>query len=214
MMAIVAKPQRHVSPRLINAMMVGITRCISEVRRTSECEVYQDEAWGNDYTDTQMMSDESMHQENLFGRPDVPEALELRDAMSQQGDARDQDAKEPNIVLEDYSDNGALDDDDKHCEAVESECSIVDETIRPSPLKMRTRSKTRPSFVIPDATICSDVEDDEPRPRQRKRNLAITTPLRAGGTAKYFRRNSTQFPSIASKTLTARKSRAGKKATK
>ena len=159
-----------------------------------------------------MMTDESMHQENLFGRPDVQEALELRDAMSQQGDARDQEV--PDIELGGYSDDGASDDDDKHCEAVESECSIVDETVRSSPMKMRTRSKARRVYVEPEAIMCSDVEDDEPRPRQRKRNPAITTPLRAGGTSKYFRRNSNQFPSIASKTLAARKSRAGKKGTK
>ena len=162
-----------------------------------------------------MMTDESMHQENLFGgRPDVHEALELRDAMSQQGDARDQVAEEPNIVLEDYSDDGVSDEDDKHCETVESECSIVDETIRTSPMKMRTRSKARRTLVIPDPDICSDVEDDEPRPRQRKRNPAIKTPLRAGGNSKYFRRNSNQFPSIASKTLAVRKTRAGKKGAK
>ena len=161
------------------------------------------------------MSDESMQQENLFAEPDVQKALELRDVMSQQGDAREyQVTEEPNIELGAYSDDGASDDDDKHCEAVESECSIVDETVRPSPMKMRTRSKARRVYVEPEAIMCSDVEDDEPRPRQRKRNPAITTPLRAGGTSKYFRRNSNQFPSIASKTLAARKSRAGKKGTK
>ena len=89
-----------------------------------------------------------------------------------------------------------------------------DETVRPSLMKMRTRSKARRVYVEPEAIMCSDVEDDEPRPRQRKRNPAITTPLRAGGTSKYFRRNSNQFPSIASKTLAARKSRAGKKGIK
>ena len=37
-MVIVAKP-KHVSPRLINAMMVGITRSNSDSRRISECDV-------------------------------------------------------------------------------------------------------------------------------------------------------------------------------
>ena len=210
-MAIVAKPTKHVSPRLINAMMVGITRRKSEVRRTSECDEYQDQAWGTDEIDAQMMSDESMHQENLFGEPDVQKTLELRDVMSQKGGAHEyQETEEPNIKLGPYSDDGASDDDDKYCAAVESECSIVDETVRPSPMKMRTRSKARRAYVEPEAIMCSDVEDDKPRPRQRKRNLAIATPLRAGGNSKYFRRNSNQFPSIASKTLAARKSRAGK----
>ena len=214
MMAIVAKPKKHVSPRLINAKMVGITRSTSEIRRTSECEAYPDQAWGNDDTYTQMMSDESMQQENLFAEPDVQKALELRDVMSQQGDAHDQITEEPNIELGAYSDDGASDDDDKHCDAVESECSIVDETVRSSPMMMRTRSKARRVYVEPEAIMCSDVEDNEPRPRQRKRNPAITTPLRAGGTSKYFRRNSNQFPSIASKALAARKSRTGSKGTK
>ena len=51
-------------------------------------------------------------------------------------------------------------------------------------MKMRTRSKARRSFVIPDPNICSDIEDDEPCPRQRKRNHAIATMPRAGGTSK------------------------------
>ena len=118
-MAIVAKPQKHVSPRLINAMMVGITRSNSESRRISECDAYEDQSWGNDEVEAQMMTDESMHQENLFGRPDVQEALKLRDAMSQQGDARDQVTEEPNVVLGDYSDKDASDNDDEHCETVE-----------------------------------------------------------------------------------------------
>ena len=97
------------------------------------------------------------------------------------------------------------------CAAVESECSIVDETVRASPIKMRTRSKARQSYVIPYANVCSDVEDDEPHRRQRKRNPTIATMPRAGGTSKFFRRNSNQFPCVASKALAARKSRAGTK---
>ena len=100
--------------------------------------------------------------------------------MSQQDNAQeDQEAKEPDINFGSYSNDCASDDDDKHCEAVESECSIVDETVRPSPMKMRTRSKARRAFVEPDPVMCSDVEDDEPRPRQRKRNPA-TAKSRAG----------------------------------
>ena len=94
----------------------------------------------------------------------------------------------------------------------ESEEEIVDETIRQSPTKMRTRSKSSKQ-VLPEPVICFDTEDDE-YPRQRKRTLAIATPLRAGGTSKYFRRNSNQFPSIASKKFAARKAQAGKKGCK
>ena len=78
MMAIVAKPKKHVSSRLINAMMVGLTRRNSESRRISECDAYQDKSWGNDEVEAQMMTDESMQQENLFAEPDVQKALELR----------------------------------------------------------------------------------------------------------------------------------------
>ena len=67
--------------------------------------------------------------------------------------------------LEACSNDSASDKDGDECEAVESECSIVDETVRPSPIKMRTRSKARPKMVIPDSLKCSDLEDDEPPPR-------------------------------------------------
>ena len=135
--------------------------------------------------------------------------------MDPQGDAReDQLAEDSTPELEACSNDSASDKDGDECEAVESECSIVDETVRPSPMKMRTRSKALPNIVVPDSLMCSDPEDDEPPLRQRKRNHTIATPLRAGGTSKYFRRNSNQFPSIASKTLAARKARVCKKGTK
>ena len=217
MMAIVAKPKKHVSPRLINAMMVGITRRNSEFHRTSECDAFVDRVPGNDDINASMSADESM-QQDLFGEQNVQKTLELRDVMSQQGDAQeDQQAEEPNHDLGPYSHDSASDKDDNDSAAVESECSccsIVDETVRPSPMKMRTRSKARRAYVEPEPVMCSDSEDDEPCPRQRKRNHAIATPLRAGGTSKYFRSNSNKFPSIASKTFGARKSRAGKKGTK
>ena len=82
--------------------------------------------------------------------------------------------------LEPYSDDGASDNDEQEHARTESEDEIVDESLRPSPTKMRTRSKTRKP-VIPEAIMCSDTqEDEEPRPRQRKRNNVVGTPLRAG----------------------------------
>ena len=137
--------------------------------------------------------------------------------MSQQGDAQeDQQAEAPDYELGTYSNDGASDKDDNDGAAVESDCSIVDETGRPSPMKLRTRSKAILAYhdVEPEPVMCSDTEDDDPCPRQRKRNHAIATPLRAGVTSKYFRRNSNKFPSIASKTFAARKTRAGEKSTK
>ena len=135
--------------------------------------------------------------------------------MDQQGSAQNDQQDEDSIPrLEPYTNDSASDSDGDEYAAVESECSIVDETVRPGPMKMRTRSKARPSYVIPDADICSDVEDDEPRPRQRKRNTATATMPRAGGTSKFFRRNSNQFTCVASKALAARKTRAGPKSRK
>ena len=146
-------------------------------------------------------------QEDLIGDQYVQKTLEPRDAMDQQGDAReDQQAEELIHELGQYSNDSASDNDGNECAAVESECSIVDETVRASPIKMRTRSKARQSFVIPDVNMCSDVEDNEPRPRQRKRNPAIATMPRAGGTSKFSRRNSNRFPCVDSKALAARKS--------
>ena len=169
---------------------------------------------GDDVIDAQMSFNESVPEE-LFGDQYVQKTLESRVVMDQEGSAQEYQQDEDSIpALEPYTNDSASDNDGDECVAVESECSIVDETVQPNPTKMRTRSKARQTFVEPDPVICSDIEDDEPRPRQRKRNHVIATPQRAVGTAKYFRRNSNQFPSIASKTLAARKSRAGKKGTK
>ena len=48
----------------------------------------------------------------------------------------------PPPELEPYSNNSASDKDGDEYAAVESECDIVDETVRPSPMTMRTRSKS------------------------------------------------------------------------
>ena len=114
-------------------------------------------------------ADMSFHeyaQEDLFGDRNVQKTLESRDVMDQQGSAQKDQQDEDSIPgLEPCTNDSASDSDGDEYAVVESECSIVDETVRPSPMKMRTRSKARRSLVIPDADICSDVEDDEPRPR-------------------------------------------------
>ena len=132
--------------------------------------------------------------------------------MDQQGDAQeDQNVEESTPELEPYSDDSASDKDGDEDVAAEPEDDIVDETVTPSPKKMLTRSNAWKAFKMPQAEsiVCSDPEDEEPRPRQRKRTHANATPLRAGGNSKYFRRNSNQFPSIASKKLAASNDRAG-----
>ena len=135
--------------------------------------------------------------------------------MDPQSDAQeDQIIEESNPELEPHSDDSASDKDGDEDAAAEPGDDIVDETVTSSPKKIRTRSKSKQ--VLPEPIICSDPEDEEPRPRQRKRTHANATPLRAGGTSKYFRRlgNLNQFPSIASKTLAARKARAGNRGRK
>jgi hypothetical protein len=92
------------------------------------------------------------------------------------------------------------------CAAAESHEEIVNETT--SPMKTRTRSKSWKANLA-EPLMCSDPEDEQPPPQPRKSNSASRAPLRAGGHVKYFRRNSNQFQSIASKKLAARKSPAG-----
>ena len=114
--------------------------------------------------------------------------------MDQQGDAHaDQIAEDSIPDLESYIDDSASDKDGDEYAAAELEDDTVDETVSPSPKKMLTRSNGRKVLKIPDALICSDPEDEEPRPRQRKRTHASPAPQHAGGaTSKYFRRNSKQ----------------------
>ena len=129
--------------------------------------------------------------------------------MDQQGDLQeDQIAEDSTPELETDSEDSASDKEGDACAAAESEDEIVDETIPPSPGKIRTRSKSQ-KVIIPPPVMCSDSEDEEHRPRPRKRTHASPAPLRAGGTSKCFRRNLNQFPSIASKKLAARTGRAG-----
>ena len=143
---------------------------------------------GSDELDARTSFDGSLN-ENVFGEQYVQKALESRDEMDQQGNAQEYQCAEdspPRLVP--CSDDSAPDKDGDEYAAVESEDEIVDETVCPSPIIMRTRSKTQhcQQTVIPDSIMCSDTEDDEPRPRQRKRNHTIATPLRAGGTSKYY----------------------------
>ncbi len=84
----------------------------------------------------------------------------------------------------------------------------MDETLHQSQIKNRTRSKSR-KVVVPEPLLPSASEGKGPRPQLRKHSRASPAPLRAGGHAKYFRRNSNQFPIIASKKLAVRKTYQG-----
>ncbi len=102
---------------------------------------------------------------------------------------------------------GTSDEDGDKCDAAEPDEEIVDKTLHQSQIKNSTRSKSR--VVVPEPLLPSDSEDKGPQQQPHKRNCASPAPLRAGGHARYFRRNSNQFPSISSKKLAVRKGKAG-----
>ena len=100
---IVAKPKmKHVSPRVMNAMLVGITkRSEPDMQRISEREASVDRELGSDEFDAQTSIDGSF-QQDLFGDY-VQKAVESRDAMDQQGDVQeDQIAEDSTPDLEPY----------------------------------------------------------------------------------------------------------------
>ena len=185
-------------------MLVGMTRHDPDrMRRISKSEVSVDLALGSDELDAQTSFDGNLN-EDLFGDPDV------------QGDAEaDQIAEDSTSELEPYIRDSTLDDEGDQFAAAEPEDDIVDETASPSPMKNSTRSKSK-KVIIPDLSpvMYSDPEVEEPRPRQHKRTHDSPAQILAGGTSKYFRRNSNQFPSIASNKLAASKGRAGSRGPK
>ena len=64
---IVAKPkERHVSPRLMNAMLVGITRHNPDMQRISDSDASVDRILGSGELDARMSFDWSLNA-NLFG---------------------------------------------------------------------------------------------------------------------------------------------------
>jgi hypothetical protein len=143
----------------------------------------------------------------LFGTPS-----ESEDATDARGNALDTLTTEY-LEQDPEPEDSAPDEDGNECAAAESDEEIVDETIRQSPMKNRTRSKSLKVFV-PEPLLPSDSEDKESRPQPRKHKRASPAPLRAYGHARYFRRNSNQFPSIASKKLAVRKGKAGRQGRK
>ena len=72
--AMVVKPKKHVSPRLMNSMLVGITRRNSDFQRISECDASVDRVPGNDEIDAQMLFDKKIFlATNMSRRPWGPE---------------------------------------------------------------------------------------------------------------------------------------------
>ncbi len=76
------------------------------------------------------------------------------------------------------TEGSASDSDSDGCTAAESEVDIVDETYNPSPKKNNIRNKSR-KVVRPEPLMCSDSEDNMPRPQRHKRNHASVGVLRA-----------------------------------
>ncbi len=106
------------------------------------------------------------------------------------------------------SEVGVSDEDGGKCVAPESDEEIVDETHYQSPMKNRTRSKSR-KVVVPEPLIPSFSEDDVCRPQQCKHNCASPAPVRARRKAKYIRRSSNPLPVMSNKTVAVRKAKAG-----
>ncbi len=69
--------------------------------------------------------------------------------------------------------DSASDKDGDECAAAESEEEIVDETVPQSQLKNRISSKSR-KVIVPKALLCSEFEEELPRPQPRKRFMQTT----------------------------------------
>ena len=124
-------------------MLVVITRRNPDMQRISDSDASVDRVLGSDELDAQISFDWSLNK-NLFGEQDVQKAFESRDEMDQQGDAQEHKYVEDSPPrLERYLDDSASDNDGDEYAAVESEGDIVDETVRPSPMKLRSNPTTK-----------------------------------------------------------------------
>ena len=104
----------------------------------------------------------------------------------------------------------AMDSDIYDCAAAGLEDDTVEEAFGTNPMRNCTRSRSK-KVVIPEPLMPSETENTESRPPCSKRNHASHCVLSASGHARYFHRNSNQFPDAASnlKWLKARRGRAG-----
>ena len=143
----------------------------------------------------------------LFGTPEIKEPSESENATDARGDALETLTTE-DLEQDPEPEVSVSDENGDECVAAESDEEIVDETLRQSQMKNRTRSKSR-KVIVPEPLIPSDSEDDECRPQQCKSNRASPAPERAGRKAKYIRRSSNPLPVMSSKTIASRKAKAG-----
>ncbi len=200
--AIVRKPQKHLSPQIINAhpRMAGMQRHdLERIQRIKEREASVGRREILDEVEAYLATDESCTNE-LFGTPylgpKIQGPVESGDATDAQGDALEtlstEDLEQDPGPEVSVSDEDGDECDAAECVAAESDDEIVDGALSQSPVKNHTKSRSR-KVVVPAPLIPSDSEDEEHRPESCKRNCASPAPLRAGGKAKYVRRGSNQF---------------------
>ena len=137
-----AKPQKkHVSPRTINALMVGMTHHDPDrLRQITESEASVDRASSSDEVNARTSFDGSLN-DDLFGDTDIHKALESGDVTDQQGNAQEDPIMNDSAPeLESGNEDSASDKDGDECATAESDDEIVDETVSPSPMKNHTRS--------------------------------------------------------------------------
>ncbi len=99
----------------------------------------------------------------LFGTPENQELSESRDATDARGDAL------KTLTTEDLEQDpgpevSVSDEDGDECVAAESDEENVDETLRQSPMKDSTRSKSQ-KVAVPEPLLLSNSEDEEHRPQ-------------------------------------------------
>ncbi len=175
------------SPRIINAhpRLAGM-KChdLDSIEQVKESEASVGRRESLDAVEAYLATDE-ICTNDLHGSPKIQQPGESGDATDTQGDALESVFTE-DLDQEPESEVSVSDEDGGECIAPESDEKIVDETLYQSPIKNRTRSKSR-GAIVPEPLIPFDSKDEEHRPQQCTRNRASPAPLRAGRKAKYVR---------------------------
>ncbi len=154
------KPEKHWSPRSINAhpQMAGMKRHdFDRILRIKERDAPVDRRGSFDEVEIYLAIDESCTNK-LFAQ-EIQGPKESGDVTDARGNALDtltMDYLKENPKPED----SVPDEDGNECVAAESDEEIVDETLCQSPMKNRTRSKSRKVLLpVPEPLLPSDPED-------------------------------------------------------
>ncbi len=137
---------------------------LDRLKRLNESKESVDSRLSLDEVEARMSIDGSWTDE-LFGTPEIRKALESENVMNVQGDAHDV------LTMKEAYGDSAEDKEGNELAAAESGDDIVEEKIPPSPMKNRTRSKSR-TVIVPEAPMCSDSEDELLCPLPSKRHPA------------------------------------------